>query len=404
MHGRKEEPPPVYAESLFPELNMNWAPLRSVRDERWKFIAAPRPELYDTQADPGERDNRHDLNASTAKALASALARLAGGGPGEMSRQQMDRATIDRLASLGYVGAGGGAAAAGPSKADPKDMIEAYNRLNTASRLVQARRLDEALPILQQALAQDPQNAFARQVLGNLHLERREYEKAIQNYRALLRAVPSNAQAHQWIALCELELGRPDRALLEAEAALAIDPKYPDARILRGSIFAGRRQYELAIAEFRAALQTDPAKFRIRLDLASVLVSAGRSQEARSEDRSNPAGGPGFRSRAGGPWRALTRRRSPRRGWRGASQGCGARPRRLGHPDQPRKDLRAPGQARRSGRRISPPARRRPGTFRTAVRGSRPRAGVAGGSPVGSDATTQRERSELDIRRPSDPE
>ena len=26
---------------------MNWAPLESLRDGRWKFIDAPEPELYD---------------------------------------------------------------------------------------------------------------------------------------------------------------------------------------------------------------------------------------------------------------------------------------------------------------------------------------------------------------------
>jgi choline-sulfatase len=284
MGGRPAAPPPVYAETLFPELNMNWAPIRSVRDERWKLIEAPRPELYDTQNDPAERDNRHGQQAQTARALADVLTRVSGGGPGEMSRQAMDRATVDRLASLGYIGAGGGAGAgASSSKPDPKDVILAYNRLNTANRLVEAGRLDEALPILRGVLAQDPRNAFAHQLLGNVHLQRGENAMAIREYQALLANVPANAQAHHWIALCHLRLGQPAKALLETEAALAIDPKYPDARILRGSILAGRGAYDAAILEFRAALETDPAKPRIRLDLAKVLLDAGRPGDARGE-------------------------------------------------------------------------------------------------------------------------
>ena len=283
MNGRREAPPPVYAETLFPELNMNWAPIRSVRDERWKLIDAPRPELYDTQNDPGERENRHSQQPQTARALTEVLARVSGGGQGEMSRQAMDRATVDRLASLGYIGAGGGAPGTSSTKPDPKDLIVVYNRLTMANRLVEEGRVNEAQPILRDVLAKDPRNAFAHQLLGNVHLQRGEIAMAIREYQALLASVPANAAAHHWIALCYLRLDQPAKALAETEAALAIDPKYPDARILRGSILAGRGDFDAAIGEFRAALETDPAKPRIRLDLAKVLLDAGRAGDARAE-------------------------------------------------------------------------------------------------------------------------
>ena len=36
-----------YAETLYPKMNMNWSELRAIRTNRWKYIRAPRPELYD---------------------------------------------------------------------------------------------------------------------------------------------------------------------------------------------------------------------------------------------------------------------------------------------------------------------------------------------------------------------
>ena len=48
--------PPAYSETLLPKFYMNWAPLRALRDGRYKLIDAPRPELYDLQADPGRVD------------------------------------------------------------------------------------------------------------------------------------------------------------------------------------------------------------------------------------------------------------------------------------------------------------------------------------------------------------
>ena len=35
-----------YAETLFPKINMGWAELRGLRTNRWKYIRAPKPELY----------------------------------------------------------------------------------------------------------------------------------------------------------------------------------------------------------------------------------------------------------------------------------------------------------------------------------------------------------------------
>ncbi len=43
----------AFGETDYP-LRFGWAPLRSVRAEGFKFIEAPKPELYDLQKDPGE--------------------------------------------------------------------------------------------------------------------------------------------------------------------------------------------------------------------------------------------------------------------------------------------------------------------------------------------------------------
>ena len=38
-------------------MNMNWSELRAIRTNRWKYIRAPRPELYDLTSDPRELNN-----------------------------------------------------------------------------------------------------------------------------------------------------------------------------------------------------------------------------------------------------------------------------------------------------------------------------------------------------------
>jgi arylsulfatase A-like enzyme/Tfp pilus assembly protein PilF len=285
MRGARIAAPPVYSETLAPQLNMNWAPLRSVRDERWKLIDAPRPELYDLQQDPGELRNRATEQPQTLRALTGLLARVAGAGQGAMNRAPVDAATRSRLAALGYIGAGSGAQTRPglASARDPKDFILLYNRLNKASRASRERRFSDALPILRDVLGKDPQNAFAQLTLGDVYLGLGEHAKAIEHYRAYLDLVPPTAYVHHLVAVCYLRLGQQQRAMQEAAAALAIDPRFSDARILRGTVFEERREYDAAVAEFRAATQTDPAKVMIRLDLAKVLIEAGRNEDAQSE-------------------------------------------------------------------------------------------------------------------------
>src|SRR5262249_52824637 len=53
-HGRTDRP--VYFESMYPA-RMGRSPLRAVRDDRFKLIDAPRPELYDLVRDPRETRN-----------------------------------------------------------------------------------------------------------------------------------------------------------------------------------------------------------------------------------------------------------------------------------------------------------------------------------------------------------
>src|SRR5207249_1465930 len=44
-------------ESFFPAYSYNWAPSLALASWRWKYIAAPRPELYDLSLDPKETRN-----------------------------------------------------------------------------------------------------------------------------------------------------------------------------------------------------------------------------------------------------------------------------------------------------------------------------------------------------------
>ena len=277
-------PAPAYSETLLPKFYMNWAPLRSLRDGRYKLIDAPRPELYDLATDPGESKNLYGERSQTAQALRAGLERLAASGDA-MSLQSLDREAMEKLAALGYIGAGAetGAATESASLADPKDFIALFDRLRQANSAVRERRFDEAIPILRKVLAEDPRNAFATLVLGSAYMGMARSRDAITQFRRYVELVPTSSYAHQWMAICHLRLGEREAALREAEAALALDPKFTDARVLKAGVLAARGEHDLAVRVLREAIATDAAKPMIRLDLAKILAEAGRTQEARGE-------------------------------------------------------------------------------------------------------------------------
>ena len=137
MRGQRLPERSVYAESMYAE-RFGWSPLRTIRDGRFKFIDAPRPELYDLATDPFEQRNLAAQRAPVAAAMRAELENTAAGHTRPSGLAPPD--VLRELAALGYVAPGpaGRAAAAGAARLDPKDYIHVFNHA-TRSHSTQAR-------------------------------------------------------------------------------------------------------------------------------------------------------------------------------------------------------------------------------------------------------------------------
>ena len=104
LRGKKTKKRPIYFESLYPFYSLGWAPMRGYIHDKKKFIESPIPELYDLEKDFDELKNlawEKDLDKHRKK-LDELIQDLASP---EIKRKQqaLDRASREKLASLGYI-------------------------------------------------------------------------------------------------------------------------------------------------------------------------------------------------------------------------------------------------------------------------------------------------------------
>ncbi|MDQ2961922.1 MAG: tetratricopeptide repeat protein [Pseudomonadota bacterium] len=94
----------------------------------------------------------------------------------------------------------------------------------------------------------DPDNAEASFHLGNRNLEQGEFGAAVIHYERALRGAPGHVDVLNNLGLCYKMLGATDRAEECYRAALAAEPKHPDALVNLANILFQREQYAEVIA------------------------------------------------------------------------------------------------------------------------------------------------------------
>ena len=187
----------AFGETDYP-LRFGWAPLRSVRTEGFKFIEAPRPELYDLLRDAAELDNKYEpwsVRVQKAREMLAAL--RANRPPLERSRSAVGEGTVNELKALGYLGpADAGSATNVPEPsllADPKDRIEELNLLHAAMIASADNRAAEARQSLEHVLQLNPKSPTALRDLGELELHAGDYAKAAQHLKSAMEVRPDDA-------------------------------------------------------------------------------------------------------------------------------------------------------------------------------------------------------------------
>jgi choline-sulfatase len=285
LTGVEAAPRTVFGETEYP-LRFGWAPLRSIRKEGFKFIEAPKPELYDLRADPGESHNHYEPWDGTVQKMRRSLAELSAKSPthGKTSPAAASPSTIDELHALGYLGsADAGSATDVPEPSllpDPKDKIEEQNLLHIATMASEAGEPVKARAALEKVLQLDESSAIALRQLGRLEMASRNYAKSAGYLRRARDAHPNDAAgALEYARALELSGDLPGArdALL---ASLKLNPDQFEARLALGRVYLGLSDSNAAEDQFEAAVLLQPGSSEAQIQLAKTLMRRKKFTEA----------------------------------------------------------------------------------------------------------------------------
>lgn len=295
LSGRSLAPPlrggaalseePAYAESLLPLLHYGWSDLRALRDGRWKYIQAPRPELYDLDADPGETRNLAGEMPPRAEALRNGLAaHLAREREVKTDAAGVPADLLEKLGALGYLGAAAPRTAPGKASADPKDRIAEYKVLNRLVRegLVALRRKDYAASIqrFRALLARGVESFEVHYYLGRALAAAGKTREAIPHFEAALVRLPGFSAAYLELAQCRIALGDGPGAIEVLRRGQAAAPRDPRLHEREAQVWKRAQRHGQAIAAYRAAIALAPQDALLRVQLGEALRDAGALDDA----------------------------------------------------------------------------------------------------------------------------
>ncbi len=320
LRGERMVDGEIYLETEFPFTEYGWSPLAGLVSGEWKYIRAPREELYNLAEDPGENVNLVDRRPARVEELKERLGKIEAAlerreaRPAELGERE--RAALE---SLGYLGGAGRAGRERSRLRNPADAVGLRTEFIAAVDLIHRGRTAEAEERLKNLAEESPESYVFRFRLARLYYDGERLEEAERSFRELARDFPGEFRTHYNLgktlnrrgrfreAIAELELaleidplqtagwnnlgisflrtGRLDEAIAAFERSIGIDDRQVDPHNNLGNVLLARGEAGAAADEFARAVEIDPDFFEGRYNLGLSLRRLGRDREAAREFR-----------------------------------------------------------------------------------------------------------------------
>lgn len=304
---------PCYADTFTTKFALGYSPLRFLRVDGWKYIHAPKPELYHVATDPRELSNLVDREPDRVVTMRERLrALIADAPPPPGSRAAAHPITDDereRLQQLGYVtGADAAEQAAMRSRSELDDFEPVgpnpADHAATIQATIQAKlwmvdgELDKAEAAMRTLYAKEPANLQIVTQFADLLATRRQYDEAIRLYGVadkllIAQRDTSNAsrQAEDGLGSKRAELllkwgvayrlgGQPGEAAEKMADACRLDPEQVHARALLSDTLYQLGRRDEAIDQMAKVAEAQPEDPRPLRTLVAWLEQEGNHEGA----------------------------------------------------------------------------------------------------------------------------
>jgi choline-sulfatase len=236
---------PAYAQADYPHIAFGWSALQSLRAGKYLYLQAPRRELYDEMADPRAEHNLASESVAVADTLAARLkefrektsSKREAPKLSEEAAAALDPTMQAKLAALGYVTSGSHVSKPSDQEADPKDKIETVKTILRVNFLREHGRYEEAAPILQKLIAQEPDMPMLYFQLGVTYMRLEDYDKAVPMLRKAVELDPKFAMAEMALGKALLRQGDVEEAVSKLKTAVALRPRAPEPHVILADIY-----------------------------------------------------------------------------------------------------------------------------------------------------------------------
>lgn len=287
LNGERLPEAPVYFETKFPLTEYGWSPLYGVLRGDWKYIRAPREELYDLARDPGETNNMAAVQALETKNLRNVLVDM----EGRMTARAAAEVTLDAAArraleSLGYAGGGGSTQAKEKDGLrDPKEAIWMRREFMDALEDVREGRKTRAEERLTKLVAESPESLAFHYKLGQLFYNQGRFEEARQTFEIMAKRFSDDYAPHYNLGKTLIKLKRYDEAIAELDLATKLDDQKVEVINNLGLAYLHKGDMPAAMKTFQRSIAIDSKQVDPHSNLGHVLLQMGKTDEAMSEFR-----------------------------------------------------------------------------------------------------------------------
>ena len=273
----------VYSVSGYGHLSFGWSMLEAWRTGNYLYVDAPARELYDQSVDPLAKDNLASNSKAVVETVAAQMTEFRRKTAAENTeRTQLTAEQTENLHALGYLGSD--SAAPSDSKdgrgPDPKPRIATANLLYEAMIQTEKGKFQEAVPILEEVLKQEPHTLTAYLQLGRAYVSLQEYQKAIAPLQHVVETTPDNSLARYELGCALVKTGRWSEAAPQFEAAVSQMNSSAMMHFYLALVYQRMSRTDEALAEFKDALRWDPKNFAANLLLGRMYIQQQKAADA----------------------------------------------------------------------------------------------------------------------------